>query len=299
MARVFLLFTIYLMKYIISTIVISALFVAPMLVMAQANPNTSGDTLFMSSTNFPGFLEEPLVVPGKQIVEDVFTRNIDEVRADNFVVYSLSRMVDYGIPVETIVLILMIPVLATLVTITRNLIGLPSLDTLVVISFSIALLASNIVIGALLLAVILIASLIARLAFKNIRIMQQPKITLSMFLVSASVLIALFGFAAWGIIPVSSISVVPVLLLIIMSERIVRLQFDSNPGHAWNTVIVTLILGTIGYYLLLLDPVRLFIINYPIVILTVIPLNIYIGRFFGLRLMERLRFRSLLKSSQS
>jgi hypothetical protein len=287
------------MKYIIKIVSISLLITAPMLVVAQAATTNGNDTLFMSAQSFPGFLEEPIVVPGEQSADDVFTRNIDSLRLDNVFVYSFSKMVEYGIPVETIVLTLMIPVLATLVTITRNLIGLPSLDTLVVISFSIALLASNIVIGTLLLAVILIASIVARMVFKNIRIMQQPKITLSMFLVSAAVLGALFGFAAWGIIPVASISVVPVLLLIIMSERIVRLQFDSHPGHAWNTVVVTLVLGTIGYYLLLVEPVRIFIINYPIVILAIIPLNIYVGRFFGLRLMERVRFKSFLSSSNS
>ena len=253
------------------------------------------DALFMSAAQFPGFIEEPLVVPGGQpALEDVFVRDVEQLGIFNIFVYSLSKMVEFGIPVETIVLTLMIPVLATLVTISRNLIGFPSLDTLVVISFSIALLASNIVIGTLLLAVILVSSIAARMLFKGIRIMQQPKITLSMFLVSTMVLAALFGFAAWGIIPVASISVVPVLLLIIMSERIVRLQFDSHPGHAWNTVIVTLILGVGGYYLLLWEDLRLFVINYPEIVLLIIPINVYIGRFFGLRLMERVRFRALL-----
>ena len=117
-----------------------------------------------------------------------------------------------------------------------------------------------------------------------------------MFFVSTSVLVSLFVFAANDIIPGSSISVVPVLLLIIMSERIVRLQFDSSPRHAWNTVVVTLVLGIAGYYLLLWENARIFILNYPEIILLIIPLNIYIGRFFGLRLTERFRFRDLLKS---
>ncbi|MFW0871037.1 MAG: 7TM domain-containing protein [Patescibacteria group bacterium] len=279
-------------------LVVLVLLSSPSVLLAQADSDAKvTNSGFTSIWTLPGFTEhEPLLVPGEKSSEEVFTRDVSTLKFTNFFTYGLSQAVEYGIPVETLVLTMMIPVLATLVTISRNLIGLPSLDTLVVISFSIALLASNIVIGVLLLAVILIASIVARMVFRKVRIMQQPKITLSMLFVSIAVLFALFAFAAWGIVPVSSISVVPVLLLIIMSERIVRLQFDSHPGHAWNTVFTTLILGIGGYYLLLWESARIFLINYPEMILLLIPLNIYIGRFFGLRLMERFRFRDLLKS---
>ncbi len=270
--------------------------------LAQDQNNNTADTKnvidYVSdeiSVSLPlsGITNDPIVVPSDND-DDLLNRSFNTITPFNFVAYFVSLMVTAGLSVETIVLTLLIPILATIITFTRNIIGLPSMDTLVIISFSIALVASNILIGSILLVVTLVSSVVARSLFKRIKIMQLPKVTLSMFFVTVSVLSVLGLIALTDGMAVQSISVVPVLLFIIMSERIVRLQFDSNPNYAWMTVLVTLVIGTTGYYIMLSENIRQFLINYPETVFLVIPINYFIGRYFGLRLMEKVRFSDLL-----
>ncbi len=240
----------------------------------------------------------PIVVPNEDPDNQVeFTRDLQPVTIFNIIAFMVATAVSLGLPAETIVLTLMIPVLATLLAFTKNVVGLPSLDMLVVIAFSIALLASSLLTGLLLLAVILLASMSARITLRRVRIMQLPKVSLSMMIVAVSVLFALFISAVTGLVAVESISIVPVLLLIILSERIVRLQFESSPKEVWFIVAVSLGVGVIGYYLLLSQTVRSALLNYPELILLLIPINMVIGRYFGLRLTEYMRFGTFIEAA--
>src|SRR5579871_3125234 len=63
----------------------------------------------------------------------------------NFNEYIVQYAVGIGVPANTIVLILLLPLLATIVAFVRHVIGLPSLGMLVAISFSITFLTIGIV----------------------------------------------------------------------------------------------------------------------------------------------------------
>jgi len=222
-------------------------------------------------------------------------RNVETLTVFNVVPYLIFRIIELGLPAETVILILMIPIFTTMLVFARNIVGLPSLDMLVIIALAIALLASNIIIGTLLLVTILFASMSARVLLKKVKIMQLPKISLSMILVSFSVLLLLSILAFSGLVSVESVSIVPILLLIILSERIVRLEFERKPKQVWLLVISSLFLGLVGYYLLLSDLMRAIVLNFPEVILFMIPLNFFMGRYFGLRLTEYSRFSEIMK----
>ena len=223
------------------------------------------------------------------------TRDLTNISIFNIFAQFVASAISLGVPAETIVLTLLIPLLASIVVFSRTIVGLPSLDMLVVISFSIALLAAGLLTGLILLSVIILSSMLARIIFKRIKIMQLPKVGLSILFVSFSVLIALVVMAMINIVNISTISIVPVLLLIILSERIVRIQFESSPREAWFIAAVTLLLGLIGYLILSSQAIREFVLNYPEIILLLIPANIAMGRFFGLRLTEYARFSAFDK----
>ena len=223
-------------------------------------------------------------------------RNTDTFSVINAFPYVLFNVIERGLPAQTVILILMIPVLTTLLVFTRNIVGIPSLDMLVIIALSIALLASDLLIGLILLATILLSSAVARILFKRIKIMQMPKISLSMMVVSFSVLLVLSVLAFSNVMPVDSISIVPILLLIILSERIVRLEFERKPRQVWTLVIASLALGIFGYFLLLSEFVRTIVLNFPELIIALIPLNLYMGRYFGLRFAEYYRFSEIMES---
>lgn len=222
-------------------------------------------------------------------------RPIESPGIFNFTGYAVQYAVREGVPANTIMLILLLPFLATLAVFVRHIIGLPSLEMIVPIALSITLVSTGISAGAVLLITILLASTIARLMLKKIRIMQLPKMALSIFVVSIFVFISLTVSASVGMLTVTQLSIFPVLLLILLGEKIVSLQLSRSAGETFQIATVTILMGLLGFAILQSEMIRRFILLYPEVIYLLIPLNILMGRYFGLRLTEVYRFSKLRK----
>ncbi|HVZ11922.1 MAG TPA: 7TM domain-containing protein, partial [Patescibacteria group bacterium] len=100
----------------------------------------------------------------------------------------------------------------------------------------------------------------------------------------------LIGAASLGLFDVSGLSFLPVILFVLMSDKIVALQLTRGNKPAIVITFFTLVISALGFVLLAYQPIRSFILLYPETILILIPINIVIGRYFGLRLTEYHRF---------
>jgi hypothetical protein len=167
------------------------------------------------------------------------------------------------------------------------------LEMIVPVALSITLVSTGFTAGAVLLLTILLASTIARVILKKVRIMQFPKMALSIFVVAIFVFASLVLSARFGMLSVKQISIFPILILILLGEKIVSLQLTRSARETFMITVVTLILGLVGFFLLSWQLFRQAVILYPELILLLIPINIMIGRYFGLRLTEFIRFYAL------
>ncbi|HVT01629.1 MAG TPA: 7TM domain-containing protein [Patescibacteria group bacterium] len=222
-------------------------------------------------------------------------RPINEPQFLNIMGYTVQYAVRSGVPVNTIILILLLPFLATMIVFFRQIVGIPTLEVLVPIAFSITLVATGLGVGLILLTTVLIASIIARIIVKRIKIMQLPKMALSMFIVSGFVFVSLTVCASLRLFDLTQLSFLPVLLFILLSDRIVAVQLLRGVKPAIIITLFTLILGLLGYFILSNEIIRNFVLLYPEITLILIPVNILIGRYFGLRFTEYSRFRAFKK----
>jgi len=108
-------------------------------------------------------------------------------------------------------------------------------------------------------------------------------------------LAALTISSIYGIIDVRSISIFPILLFILLSDRIMTIFLEREFIETVQTTIITLFLAILGFLLLTWTQLRFFILVYPESILLLIPINIMIGRYFGLRMVEYIRFQPILR----
>jgi hypothetical protein len=217
-------------------------------------------------------------------------RIVDDPTIVSFIAYTVQYAVQKGLPADTITLILLLPLLATMVTFIRLVVGFPTLGMFVPIAFSITLLATGITAGIVLLLSIIFASTVARMVLKRIRIMQLPKVALSQFFVSLFIFVTLMVSASSGMLAVKQLSIFPVLMLILLSERIFDLQLQRTNMETLKITSVTILIAVGGYFLLSSEILRTAVLVYPELILLLIPANILIGRYFGLRLTEYYRF---------
>lgn len=222
-------------------------------------------------------------------------RPADKLTLTNGLAFLVQSSVKSGVPSRTIILILLLPMLATIIAFIRHVIGLPSIGMLVPVALSITLLSTGITAGLILLATIILGSTFARLLLKKVRIMQLPKMAFSMFIVSIFLFLVLTASAMAGILVVKQLSIFPVLLLILLSEQIIAVQQERSAQEMIIISMVTFAIGILGFLLLSSTHLRNTILLYPAFILVLIPLNIVVGRYFGLRLMEYFRFSSIMR----
>jgi len=222
-------------------------------------------------------------------------RDVENPGFTNFAPFAIQYAIEAGVPTNTIVLILLLPLLATIVVAFRYIVGLSGIGLLVPIALSITLLATEVTPGFIMLAAIIIASLVSRFLLKRFPIMQMPKIALSMLMVAIFLLVALTISSIYGVIDVRSLSIFPILLFILLSDRIVSLFLERDLIEAMQTTVITLFLAILGFLILTWEQLRLFTLIYPESILLLIPINIMIGRYFGLRMTEYIKFQPILK----
>lgn len=221
-------------------------------------------------------------------------RPAENLTLTNAFAFLVQASVKSGVPSRTVILILLLPMLATIIAFIRHVIGLPSIGMLVPVALSITLLSTGITAGLILLATILFSSTVARILLKKVRIMQLPKMAFSMFIVSIFLFLTLTVSAMAGILVVKQLSIFPVLLLILLSEQIIAVQQERSAQEMIIITMVTFAIGILGFLLLSSIYLRNTILLYPEFIFVLIPLNIVVGRYFGLRLMEYFRFSSIM-----
>jgi hypothetical protein len=239
---------------------------------------------------------EPEEATQKQAVVNLLNKRASgNLNLTNFLPYAELAAIKAGVPANTIILILLLPLLATIVVSFRYLIGLSGIGLLVPIALSVTLLATGVTPGFILIAAILLASIVSRFLLKKLRIMQMPKMALSMFVVAIFLVATLYASAAFNIFDVTNLSIFPILLFILLSDRITALFMERDIQETMLTTAVTLLLGILGFILLSLEYVRSLVLLYPELIFLLIPINILIGRYFGLRVTEYIKFQPVIK----
>jgi len=98
------------------------------------------------------------------------------------------------------------------------------------------------------------------------------------------------------LVTLMSVNIFPILILVLLSENFLDAQARTKPSDAIVMAIETLALAFFSSLLIKLEPLQQFALLEPELLLASIALiNIMVGKFVGLRITERLRFRSIIE----
>jgi hypothetical protein len=224
------------------------------------------------------------------IISRFAARPVNEPTVLNFMAYWVQQSVQIGIPANTIFLILLTPFLALLVSFVRVIVGLPTLDMLVPIALAFAFVAVGVTVGLFVLGAIIFASYVSKRLLARLRIMFYPKRSLSMLLLALCVFAALTIALLFDFERILSLSIFPILILMLLGDLIVTTQMHKSGMETFTITSTTIGIGLMGYVFATSNQVQDLLILYPELVLLTIPANILIGRYFGLRLLEFVRF---------
>lgn len=228
-----------------------------------------------------------------QIQELIEKRPVVTPGVFSFFAYWVQKAIALGIPANTIVLIFLVPVIATLIAFVRVVIGLPSLEMLVPIVLSFAFVAVGITAGLIILSAVILASFVSRTLLRNVPIMYFPKRSLSHLFLAIFVFAALTLAIILDFESIRNLSIFPVLILTLLGDSVVSVQLRKTVRETVLITSVTLGLALAGYALATSVTIRDLLILWPELILLTVPVNFLLGRYFGLRLSELFRFRTL------
>jgi hypothetical protein len=203
-----------------------------------------------------------------------------------------------GMPLETILLLLMLPVIATLIAFFRQVVGIKAFGIYTPLLITFAFLATNgVKYGVAIFLAVIIIGMLMRFALKPFRLLYLPRVAIMLTVVA----VLMLGILALGgnlkRTGLASVSIFPILIMITIVEKFVAVQIEKGDKTAILLALETLVISIFGYYLASWTFMLKFIASYPWTVLLTIPVNILLGKWTGLRLTEYLRFREVIKKT--
>jgi hypothetical protein len=215
--------------------------------------------------------------------------------------YLVTYFVEQGVPVQTVSLLLMLPIVATMVAFFRQVVGIkafgiytPSIITFALIAFDPNGLKYGI---AIFLAVILVG-MISRYALKYFRLLYLPRVAITLSIVSLAILGVLVIGGAFHRTGLAGIDIFPLLIMITLAEKFVATQIEKGNRVASLLALETLVISVAGYFLVSWNALTALILEYPWIVLFTFVVNFSLGKWTGLRLSEYLRFRKVFRNMQ-
>lgn len=201
-----------------------------------------------------------------------------------------------GVPFDTVILILMLPIIATLIAFLRQVVGIKAFGIYTPLIITFAFLATNgIKYGIAIFLAVLLAGLLMRFILKPFRLLYLPRVAIMLSVVAIFILFFLVLGGNLHRTGLAAVSIFPILIMITLVEKFVAVQIEKGSRTAIILAVETLIISLLGYYLASWGLLIKLLATQPWIILLTLPVNILLGKWTGLRLSEYLRFKEVIK----
>lgn len=201
-----------------------------------------------------------------------------------------------GVSIETIYLILALPFIATLIAAFRQLVGIKSFGIYTPLVLTFAFWAIGIKYGIAIFIVIFITGTAVRYVLRNFRLLYMPRMAIVLTVISLAILVLLAVGGYLDKTGLAATSILPILILITLIEKFISTQVEKGFRTAVFLSVETLTISIVGYYFIVWDVFRNLILEHPEYILLLFVINIFLGKWTGIRLSEYLRFREVIKN---
>lgn len=205
-----------------------------------------------------------------------------------FGVISAGAIEGLEVSQETNALLLMLPLVATLVSVMHYVLGISGYGIFMPTMMAVVMMSTGVGGGLILFAGILAVSVLSNLVLKKLRLHFWPARSMGLMMISLVVIGMMKIF--------KNISIYPVLFMILLSEEFVRTQLSKSKKEAVALTVGTLVLAIAGAVVLKANGVQRLVLEYPeITILIVVVVNILVGNYKGIRLTEIKRFKNAIR----
>lgn len=214
-----------------------------------------------------------------------------------FFSYAIDYFFDSGVNPEIIFLILTVPFITFIVAFFRQVIGVNTFGIYTPMLISLFFLLLGIYFGMAVILLVISMSYLLRNVIGKINLLYIPRTSFLLSCTALSFLLVIWFSINFGS-PVSiGIAIFPMLVISTISEKISSAQSEEGITAAFRGVVQTLVVAIVAYFFVIWPFISTLIIMYPEVAFIPLALNLLLGKFTGLRLVEYFRFRSLFRDN--
>lgn len=250
--------------------------------------------LVLSSENMMQFEESILKQDIEVVVQDRSTLDVSPV---NVLSWLVTFMLTRGIPSQTVILLLMLPIIATLLAFFKQFIGVTTFGMYTPAIIAVSFLSLGWITGLIFLLCILLSSYAARTLMRRWRMLYTPKMAIILTIVSLSVLVMIALGASIDVI-LAPDTIFVLLIMSTLAESLLTTKIEEGWKSALFGIGETVGASLLCAFIVQWPSFQSFVLAYPEVLLLTIIINILLGRYAGLRLTEYFRFRELFKQLQ-
>jgi len=209
--------------------------------------------------------------------------------------FLINYLIQQGHSTNDLSLVLALPILITLFSLSRQIIGVRGLGLAAGILMTMILAISGLKYGLILILASMILLILLRVILRKWRLLYLPKVSLILILTLTIIIL----FTALPFSFNQKMSLLSIGLILALAEKIILLQIEKKYREVFFGIIETLVLAVIGVSIILWSPLHNFALDRPdVIIVACIIINIALGRWSGLRLNEYFRFRQVIKNTE-
>jgi len=215
---------------------------------------------------------------------------------------SLANAVDFsirsGVPEKTMILVLLLPIVVTIVSLARQVIGFRVFGIYVPSILAIIFLDIGIKYGLILFIVIIFFGTLMRYLLQRHRLLYLPKMAIILTAISIGMVLFLISSSYFNFIYLAQGAVFSILLMILLAEKFIEAEIEKGPLESLKLTIETLLISIGTVFLVRWSVVQNFLLLHPEIIILAIIFNFSLGRWAGLRLREYIRFNDVIKAQE-
>ncbi len=194
---------------------------------------------------------------------------------------------------DTFRILLLVPIGALMISLLRNIVGLPTFGIFMPVLMSLAFRSTGLLYGIAIFCGVLLIGFLARRFLDRFHLLLVPRLSVILTLVIACfTLLALTG-NRFGLREFMAVGLIPFVILTMTIERFFVVVEEAGAKEALLTTAGSSAVSIITYGIISWEPLQLTFFVYPELILAVAALQILVGCYTGYRLSELIRFRSL------
>lgn len=216
----------------------------------------------------------------------------------NSLSYLVSYMISEGFPSITLILLLMLPIIATLIAVLKQVIGMTTFGVYTPSIITLSFLYLGWQLGIIILLIVIISGAVMRRLLEHFNLLHIPRVAIILTISTLTILLTLALGVYFDLPGISKIAVFPVLMMITLGEKFVIALKGKGLYATFILLFETLLVSFLCYGVVQWSYLQNLMLGHPELILVLLIFNYGLGRWTGLRLMEYVRFREVMKHNE-